>query len=995
MTAVIDFIRRAFGAVPGPRGPSRSRTEPRSALQVMQCALHIRGRGQRYVPLIAALALGGLGVVATTPALAAEHWAAHGAFGLAPADPQPLSDPASLAVNQSTGDVYVVDEGNSHVEYFTATGGYLGEFDGSATPAKSLSSPEALAVDSDPTSPSFGDVYVADQGHHVVDKFSATGSYLGQITGTCPAVGTCAAKSVIPFLEIYGVAVDQDGVVWVESGETEHVHPAIDSFSDGQPNTFLASRTSLVEGIAQAGLAVDSEDNVYVALEGARYVAKLNSVGELVGEREIGGLREIAGLTVDPAGNDLFLDDGSSVSVFSSAATFSETFGGGLLNGAGSVAVDPTAGTSGYAYLAEPSANEVLVLEHSETSEEPPPAPTTDPATEVNATTMTLNGELNPEGGVGYDFSYNAGAESTCNGPGSTSTPLDNGGANLTGSTTESVSATVTGLEPEIQYTYCLIAVKFGGTPGPQKTVETTAGRPAVISQSASNIEEARARFAATLNPDHSKQETTYLFEYSTEGSTETNTLTGTIQTIAGRGSIPAEVYGPEEIASEIATLPSVEDTYYYRVVATNEAGTTTGSVQAYTKTPALSPSNIANLTTESVTLEAAVYPNFQSTNYGFEYARTLTALEEGHGTLVSGAAELGANEEETPPTPVAVNVTGLERNTLYYYRLVAENASTRNTANPGKGAPVTGTPGHFITESLPFVATGEAQGITRSSAALTGEVTPIDQPTTYYFQYVSEAAYNTALAGHAADPYAEGETSSPIGLETSPEPQVIGPVAADGLLPETTYHYRLDAKNEFGVTYGEDHTFTTGTRILPSAATGAATAVTSTTAMIAGTVTTNGLSTDYAFEVATEPGAQPGSYGPLTGQGHVGGAATEPVTAALTGLTPGATYYYLLGASNVDGIVYGQPESFTTSGLPYLLAAPITTIGVPTPATALGQEPHTTINTGPPHLTNKQKLANALKVCRRDKKKSKRTKCEKAAKKKYEPAKKTRRKKT
>ncbi len=84
---------------------------------------------------------------------------------------------------------------------------------------------------------------------------------------------------------------------------------------------------------------------------------------------------------------------------------------------AGSVAVNPTVGASGYAYVAEPADNDLLIFEHSATPPSAPSAPTTGAATEVTAATWTLHGELNPKeapNGVGYYFSYHAGAGSSC-----------------------------------------------------------------------------------------------------------------------------------------------------------------------------------------------------------------------------------------------------------------------------------------------------------------------------------------------------------------------------------------------------------------------------------------------------------------------------------------------------------------------------------------------------------------------------------------------------
>ncbi len=82
-----------------------------------------------------------------------------------------------------------------------------------------FSEPEGIAVDNDPSSPSAGDVYVVDTGHtglnehgelvpfRVVDKFSGTGKYLGQITAYTAGYEY--------FLGLTGVAVDAHGMVWV------------------------------------------------------------------------------------------------------------------------------------------------------------------------------------------------------------------------------------------------------------------------------------------------------------------------------------------------------------------------------------------------------------------------------------------------------------------------------------------------------------------------------------------------------------------------------------------------------------------------------------------------------------------------------------------------------------------------------------------------------------------------------------------------------------
>ena len=125
-------------------------------------------------------------------ALAAEGYGVTGTFGSSMSsvvDPQPLSNPDGVAVNQETGEVYVVDRGNNRVERFSSSGAYETQFNGSDNPSfpEGFASPNAIAVDNscfyqgltgtacEEADPSNGDAYVADTGHGVVDKLESVG----------------------------------------------------------------------------------------------------------------------------------------------------------------------------------------------------------------------------------------------------------------------------------------------------------------------------------------------------------------------------------------------------------------------------------------------------------------------------------------------------------------------------------------------------------------------------------------------------------------------------------------------------------------------------------------------------------------------------------------------------------------------------------------------------------------------------------------------------
>jgi hypothetical protein len=137
-----------------------------------------------------------------------------GSFGSPGSGAGQFGEAVGVAVNEATGDVYVLDKANDRVEIFNANGSkFEGEFNGSGlglgilgsgqllnegraagsgglpeeAPTGRFDEPEGIAIDNDPSSPSYGDVYVADTHGHaegtgkveqVIDKFSASGEYI-------------------------------------------------------------------------------------------------------------------------------------------------------------------------------------------------------------------------------------------------------------------------------------------------------------------------------------------------------------------------------------------------------------------------------------------------------------------------------------------------------------------------------------------------------------------------------------------------------------------------------------------------------------------------------------------------------------------------------------------------------------------------------------------------------------------------------------------------
>jgi hypothetical protein len=448
-------------------------------------------------PVVVLCALAALLVVSVAPALAARGHVFEKTFGRAGSGKGEFSEPKGVAVNESTGDVYVVDRGNDRVERFSSTGVYEGQFDGSGAfevkgtvesgtaagfggkPGEvetgQFSSPGGIAVDSDPSSPSFGDVYVADVGHGVIDKFSSTGSYEGQLTGTCVSTGACPG-SVIPFSEIVGVAVDSSGVVWVEQGNSEP--DIIDSFSDAVANEFASSRASGAQlGFAQPEFAVDSEDNFYV--NESFGLTKLNSSGkELSGysHENIIDTEPLTSVAVESSTNDLYVDNVTTVARFTSEGALLERFGAGQLQEGTGVGVNSATEA---VYVADSADDAVHVYQPA-----PPASPTieSESVSDVAAGSATFDASINPRGpSTEYRFEYGQCASlavSSCAGsPYEASVPAPDGQVG-SGFSIAEVTAHVQDLKAHTTYHVRVVAHNELGEESAEENVTTQTETP-------------------------------------------------------------------------------------------------------------------------------------------------------------------------------------------------------------------------------------------------------------------------------------------------------------------------------------------------------------------------------------------------------------------------------------------------------------------------------------------------------------------------------------
>jgi Domain of unknown function (DUF5666) len=211
---------------------------------------------------------------------------------------------------------------------------------------------------------------------------------------------------------------------------------------------------------------------------------------------------------------------------------------------------------------------------------------------------------------------------------------------------------------------------------------------------------------------------------------------------------------------------------------------------------------------------------------------------------------------------------------------------------------------------SAPTVVTGSATAVTLETASLAGSVTPNGAATTFSFQYGTSTSYGSQTATRNAG---RGTSSESVSANLF------------GLTAGTLYHYRLIATNSAGETDGADQTFTTTALPVPAVVTGSATAVTTRSATLGGSVTPNGATTTYSFQYGAST-----SYGSQSATRYLrGGSASQDVSANLFGLTSGTVYHYRLVATSSAGETDGADGTFTTA------SAPVATV-VTGPATAV-----------------------------------------------------------
>jgi len=421
-----------------------------------------------------------------------------------------LVHPAGVAVNEATGEVYIVDAGNDRIERFGPKGEFIAAWGWGVSDGKAeyevcssackagiagegqaqLDAPEAIAIDNSasPGDPSREDLYVLSDTvaqNNVIEKFSSGGEPLGRLH----------LKSELPGM-LGGIAVDPRGRVWVSDLGSAPAELA--SLNDAKENELLAGTPVQLECAETRGLAVDATAEVFylshqlAGLQGEcpevapspkapALIAKLGSSGEVQSEafdyeNTSAVAVDIASSAGSPLGEaakgEVYLDNQTSIAAFGADGSLIQRFGSEQLSAGAGVAIDSRTGD---VYVADAKADKVDVFEPEQAG---PPTVDSLAFQDLSPTSTRLEAQIDPHGSnTHYYFQYGT-ADCRVTPALCTDVPAPPGQDLGAGFGAQATSAVAEGLTPGTSYFYRVIAANGQGEAQGAQTLDTFTSLP-------------------------------------------------------------------------------------------------------------------------------------------------------------------------------------------------------------------------------------------------------------------------------------------------------------------------------------------------------------------------------------------------------------------------------------------------------------------------------------------------------------------------------------
>ncbi len=515
-----------------------------------------------------------------------------------------VSTPQGIAVEQSTGNLYISDQGNRRIDVFSATGVFQAAFGWDVAAAGDPG-------DTDPTnqfefcttncksgalganagqfstngigylaiSPLNGDVIVADKGNRRVQEFKPT-IIAGQIT----------AVSVV---RVFGFDVVSSGpdntgtgyeVCNVEANPTDVCKIA----------GAAGAGTGQFGGTSPVGIALDSTGRIYAVDTGNKRIQTFSpnaaTAEGVFADTKLSGEPQPTDVTFDPASGHVFAIKPCSATICPEATLASErrvlefdTAGNFIeahaVKAGIPIGVGLAVGAGGKLYLTTNNGSEAKPGVFILSSPLIPPTVSIASPSNITGTTATFVGHVKTDGiPASYHFDYSA--------DGSTWTKVPAIDVVLPGDNADhAVSAPVSGLTAKTTYQVRLVATKSfaGGTASAETSFETAGSAPQITATSHAQETDTSVIFKGSINPQN--EATKYRFEYVTQEHFEEESFLGAESVPVPAGSLPA---GGSSEAVEV-TVEGLEPTtsYRYRLTANNATGSASGQVGEFATFPA------------------------------------------------------------------------------------------------------------------------------------------------------------------------------------------------------------------------------------------------------------------------------------------------------------------------------------------------------------------------------------------------------------------------
>jgi len=550
----------------------------------------------------------------------------------------------ALDIDQANDLVYVVDEERDVIDKFNLAGvaqGFSSTGSSSLSPGVDLNSFSSIAVDNSGANP--GRIHVMRE-YGPLQAFAPGGELLWSIGGLD---------------DVCGLAVDSAGHPWV-GDYTNRL--AREYATTGGPPSQTGTVSTDPDQICR--LALDASGNLYAN----KYSG---GVDKYVGGVKVSTLdaNSTNGVAVDQssASGHVFTLHNGSFNEYDASGNLLGTYGAGTIGFGSGIAYD--VGT-GRVYVSDRGSHAVEVF--GPVVSGTVPNLTIEPTTEVSVNKATFHGIANPQGvPSSYHFEWKIGAASSWGSAESSpsfSLPAD--------TADHPVSYTATTLGGGRSYEVRLVSVNtennLRAVSSPDTFTTSVASAPPSVSiDGISAITTTSAHVSATI--DTREDLTEWNVQLSTDPACESGFQNRPASTIPGGHA------GADTVSEDLGNLPASEH-YCVRISATNSAGTTTSETKEF-ETLEVAPTQafaafVAPRTDTTARLNAYANPEGAKLTYHFEYSSdggtTWTALPEEEDT-----------SEARTPVVVSSELTGLQPQTTYSYRVAVENPAGGETSQP------------------------------------------------------------------------------------------------------------------------------------------------------------------------------------------------------------------------------------------------------------------------------------------------------------------------